>query len=190
MIVSVLSKPGREEISYRTFTGLTRQNPGVPFWIYRASSGPIVDFWDHLRAHRGCESLLALEDDIVTARNFFRYAEAWSSPHVTLFFHRNRTTLGRPVRAERLTFTQAVKIPGQVLERLCALERKIGRYPEEGGQDDDLARALLALDEPVVYHPSLVQHVGDVSVGWPGAKLDGRRALDFPGEDFDCLELL
>jgi hypothetical protein len=188
MIIIVGSKPGREEISFRTFAGLSEQNPGWPFWIYRSTGECIEEFWKILRAARGT-SLLFLEDDIVTTRNFFSYADAWSSPHVTSFFHCGRPSLGQPVSPEGMSYTQAVKIPQDVLERLCALKRRPGRHPKDGGQDDDLGRALKVLGESIVYHRSLVQHTGTVSLGWPGTKLEHRVALDYPGDHFDCLTL-
>jgi hypothetical protein len=149
----------------------------------------VSEFWKVLHAARGT-SLLFLEDDILTARNFFDFAAAWDSPHATSFFHCGRPRLGIPVSPEAMSFTQAVKIPAPVLEKLCAVTRKRGRHPEDGGQDDDFGRALELVGEQIIYHRSLVQHTGIVSLGWPGATLEKRVASDFPGQDFDCATLI
>jgi hypothetical protein len=189
VIVIVASKPGREWISFETIASLTRQNPGWPFWVYRSTGECVSEFWKVLHAARGT-SLLFLEDDILTSRSFFDYAAAWDSPHTTSFFHCGRPLLGEPVSPEAMSFTQAVKIPAPVLEGLCGLKRKRGKHPENGGQDDDLGRALEQLGESIIYHRSLVQHTGIVSLGWPGATLEKRVASDFPGQDFDCATLI
>lgn len=188
MKVVVLSGAGREEQSFRAIEELGLQNPGFPFWVYRSDvRGPREEFWCMLRAAwtQG-EDVLALEDDIVTARNFFRYAERWPSPHVTSFFHAGRPTLGEPVSAEGFSFCQAVKFPCSLLVRLFFAKP---RQHEGAGQDDDLGFRLQDLGEPVVYHRSLVQHVGAESLSWPGLTLAHRGAMDFPGLDFDCLSI-
>lgn len=182
MRVVILSAPGREHQSFRALTTLERQNPGWPIWLYRSPAHrPIAEFWAMLAAHRG-NDVLALEDDITSVRGFFDYAaNVWDSRHVTSFFHVNRPTLGEPVSPRSFSYCQAVKLPAAILGRLLDTVPR----PHTGGQDDDLGFRLEALREPVIYHRSLVQHVGVVSFAWHGMKLEGRQALDFPGEDFD-----
>jgi hypothetical protein len=180
--IAMLSAPGREATTWGTIAALERQNPGVAFWIFRSPLRPSVgDFWSMLRAFGG-DDVLFLEDDITSARNFFRYAEAWRAPHVTSFFHTRRPVLGVPVDGADFSFAQAVKVPGALLDRLSAAPRR-GQ-----GHDDDLGCALHAIGEKVIYHRSLVQHTGTLSLAWgPDRTLDHRVASDFVGEDYDCL---
>jgi hypothetical protein len=183
--VVVMSKPGREPTTMQMLLDLDRQNPGVPVWLYRSTAPGVPAFYEILAA-AGHGDLLFLEDDIVTTRNFLRYAAAWQSPHLTSFFHVTRPLLGAPVPARGFSFSQAVKLPSRVI----AMLRATPRIMHGGGQDDEIGHALGALGEPVIYHRSLVQHVGAISVTWGGMTLAHRAALDFPGEDFDCLSLL
>jgi len=189
MKIAILSAPGREEISARCFVQLRDRNPGVPFWIYRAGgTDPIRDFFAMLDASRGSD-LLALEDDVISCRNFFAYADCWYTPHLTSFFHGPRkVVLGVPQTARGFLFNQAIKIPARVLDGVCAVGPRVR---PGAAQDDALAEALAILDEPVIYHRTLVQHIGATSMIWPASvTLDHRTALDFPGEDFDALTLL
>lgn len=189
MIVVVNSCPGREEQSYETFTWLTRQNPGFPIWIYRCRIPDSVgEFWRMLEAFKD-HDVLALEDDVITARNFFAYAaELWTSPHVTSFFHPHAGSIvGRPTSPQGFHFTQAIKFPRAILARLLATPQ---RKHEGMGQDDDIGFRLHDLREPVIYHPTLVQHTGRRSLFWgPERSLEYREAKDFPGLDFDCLTI-
>lgn len=190
MRVAVLSGPGREARTWATLEQLAKQNPGVPFNVFRSSGrDPIGDFWALLELGRlAGGDLLALEDDIVTARNFLRYAARWRSPFVTSFFHPRRgVELGQPARADGHAFNQAIKIPRAMLELL--LQRPPARRPGSA-QDDALGEALASRGLPIVYHRSLVQHLGAVSTIW-GDKttLEGRTAVDFPGLEFDCLSI-
>ena len=184
--VLMLCAPGREAQSFAALTALERQNPGWPIWVYRSPlRRPITEFWRMLAPHRGSD-VLALEDDITSVRGFFDYvADLWRSPHVTSFFHVNRPILGVPVSARIFSYCQAVKLPAAILGRLLDTSPP----PHGGGQDDDLGMRLEILREPVVYHRSLVQHLGAVSLAWHGMPLDGREARDFPGEDFDLAQL-
>lgn len=186
----VLSAPGREEITWTTLEGLARQNPGQPFEVFRASgTDPIGDFWSMLRAQMAHgEDLLALEDDIVTARNFLAYAARWSSPHMTSFFflHGGGLEVGRPESPATFGGNQALWFP-------AALVGDLARYQphRQPGwlQDNALGYELGLRGERVVYHRSLVQHVGNTSLCRPGRPLGHIVAPDFPGEDFDCLKV-
>src|SRR4051794_3491605 len=84
----VLSAPGREHITAATRDSLIRQNPGEQWNFFAASGrGATADFWAMLRAQKPyTEDLLALEDDIVTARNFLRYVSRWRALYMTSFF--------------------------------------------------------------------------------------------------------
>ncbi len=190
MRIVVLSFAGREEQTARALAGLNRQNPGVPYLVWRTDDRDgIGDFHRivQLAAASG-ESLLFLEDDIVTARNFFRYASRWPRECVTSFFHTPRVrTLGVPVPAHGFQMSQALKVPAHVARAIAVGGRRL-LAGSGAGQDDELAACLCNLQERVIYHRSLVQHVGAVSVAWgPGRSLEHRTADDFPGEDFDCL---
>jgi len=189
-----ISAPGREAATVAMLQALERQNPGEPFWLYRDAERPSLNPFYRmlLTAAAQSDDVLFLEDDIVTARNFIRYAARWASPHVTSFFHVNRPVLGSPVSPVGFSFAQAVKLPAAVVARMIDNTAGIaaGRI-HAGGHDDEIGYALEALDERVIYHRSLVQHVGDVSLAWgPGRTLDHRVARDFPGEGFDCLSLV
>ena len=123
---------------------------------------------------------------MVTARNFIRYAERWQSPHLTSFFTASPALpRHRPIGAESFGYNQALKIPAQLVHRLVALEPLRHR----GWLQDNALGAALVSGELVIYHrPSLVQHVGRVSLCRPGGRFPV--AADFPGEVFDCLSLL
>lgn len=189
MVTWILSAPGREETTGAMLSSLAFQNPDAELRLYTASGRTAIgDFWGMLRqVHRetpGCD-LLALEDDIVTARNFIAYARRWEAPCLTSFF--NGRGFPEGLRDAKLFgFNQALKFPARLLERLAGgeLRAPIGRF-----QDDALAWELQRLGEPVYYHRSLVQHVGAQSLAHPGEGLEGRTASDFVGEDFDCLTL-
>lgn len=164
---------------------LERQNPGEAFYVYRAPGTAIAAFYDILDASGG-HDVLFLEDDIITARNFIRYAAAWPQPHVTSFFHPRRAGMV-PVPPRDFLFAQAVKIPAVV----GALMLTAPRFAHTGGHDDEIGHALTLLNEKVIYHPTLVQHVGEVSLAWgPNRTLADRVSDSFPGEAFDCLSLL
>jgi hypothetical protein len=187
----VLSAPGREAITEATLLGLARQNPGASFDCFRSRGGdPIRDFWGMLsvQAAHG-EDLLALEDDIVTARNFIPYAARWSSSHMTSFFflHGGGLQVGRPESPATFGGNQALWFPARLVRELARCEPR-----REPGwlQDNALSYELVRLGELVVYHRSLVQHVGNTSLCRPGRPLGHIVAPDFPGEDFDCLEAL
>lgn len=186
----IISAPGRAATTIEMVTALERQNPGEPFWIYRSPERPSIGpFYELLRAAAG-DDVLLLEDDIVTARNFIRFAAAWPSPHVTSFFHVSRQRLGEPVSPVDFSFAQAVKLPCRVVSRMLG---RAGRPHRQhgGGHDDEIGYALEELGEQVIFHRSLVQHVGATSLAWgPDRTLEHRTARDFPGEAFDCLTLL
>jgi len=183
----VISAPGRDSTTFDMVTALEAQNPGQSLWLYRSPIHPSIGpFYEMLRA-AGRDDVLFLEDDIVTARNFILYAARWQSPHVTSFFHANRPTLGTPVSPVGFSFAQAVKLPAPVIAWML----EAPRHQHGGGHDDEIGFALEAIGEPVVFHRSLVQHVGAISLAWgPGRTLEHRAARDFPGLQFDCLTLL
>jgi len=186
----VLSAPGREEISAATRDGLNRQNPGQPWNFFAASGrGAIVDFWAMLRAQAPyTEDLLALEDDIVTARNFLRYVSRWRSLYMTSFFFMAGGGLmpGRPESPTTFGCSQALWFPRRLVELLATMGPPAGARL----QDDALGVRLSELRTSVVYHRSLVQHVEAPSLARPGRGRDWIVAPDFVGEDFDCLTLL
>ena len=198
MRTMVISAPGRETTTLRTIMQLEEQNPGEPFWVYRSAEKPSIGpFYEMLRAacdgHTCCdddsEDVLFLEDDIVTARNFIRYVRELPTRFVTSFFHvaHQRRILDRPVEPYGFTFAQAVKFPARVVAKMV----NVAIRPHGGGHDDEIGYALTSIGEHVVYHRSLVQHTGNISLAWgPQQTLEHRVAMDFPGEDFDCLTLL
>ncbi len=190
MVTMVLRAPGRDATSETMLDALFDQNPAEQVTVYAASGRTAIgDFWGMLHTARrgspGCD-LLALEDDIVTARNFIAYARRWQADCLTSFF--NGRGFPEGLRDAKLFgFNQALKIPARLLEQLT---QDVQRVPVGRFQDDALAWELQRLGEPVYYHRSLVQHVGAQSLVKPGQTLEGRTASDFVGEDFDCLTLL
>lgn len=186
----VLSAPGREAQSRAMLNHLRHQNPGELYQVHRSSgTDPIGDFWELFQhcTYVG-EDLLALEDDIVTARNFLRYVERWDSPHMTsfCFMGGNGTRQGVPESPATFGGNQALWFPSDLVADLAMCEP-----PRERGwlQDNALACQLQQLGECVFYHrPSLVQHLEGPSIAAPGRPWHPR-AVDFPGEAFDCLSL-
>jgi hypothetical protein len=175
-------------ITGRTLAQLVAQNPDQQLRIFSNPPGnAIADYWRLLRlAAAAGESALILEDDILSARRFIAYVRTWQSPHMTSFFVAGgvRRT-GRPEHPRDFGFSQALWFPWLVLDQLTRTEP-----PQKAvGWDHALAIVLGQLGESVVYHRSLVQHVGDVSLYRPGRTLEGLTAIDFVGEDFDCLSL-
>jgi len=168
---------------------LASQNPGQQIEVYRAAGrGGIPDFWQMLTFCCSGDDLLALEDDVITARNFIRYVAAWRAPHVTSFFFMCGGGLapGRPEDPRTFGYNQALWFPAHLLKQIAA-----ARPPATARfQDDALGAVLAELGEKVIYHRSLVQHEGTVSICQPGRTLEDRRAPDFVGVDFDCLSLL
>jgi hypothetical protein len=188
----VLSAPGREDITRSTLIRLEGQNAGEPFELFRGTGrGGIADFWSMLRYAAGAgEELLALEDDIVTARNFLRFAARWRAPYMTSFFFLAGGGLrtGRPEDPCTFGGNQALWFPADLVGRVAAATPPAASRL----QDDALGAVLSELGEKVIYHRSLVQHTGTVSLCQPGRTLNesGRLAADFVGEAFDCRELL
>src|SRR5262245_41016639 len=167
MRVMVMSTPGRELVTARMLADWHRQNPtSPPVWVHSSTVKPgIVAFYEMLEASDG-DDVLFLEDDIVTARNFVEYARQWDAGWVTSFFHVGRLVLNTPVSATGFSLSQAVKLPAGVIARMLSRRRRAHHYTHRGGQDDEIGAALSALGELVVYHRSLVQHVGAESVCW------------------------
>lgn len=182
----VLSAPGREAISWATIANLRRQNPGEPFSVFCAPGrGGIADFWSLLAAAAAAgDDALLLEDDVVTARNFIRFASRWQAPFMTSFFLFGGQQLMEPEDPRAFGGNQALWFPRGLLAQLAATD------PPASGrlQDDALGAVLAERGESVLYHRSLVQHVGEASLCRPGHKFMPR-APDFVGEDFDCLTL-
>ncbi len=196
MKTMVISRPGRDDTTIAMIAALERQNPGEPFWVYRSDESPSIGpFYEMLKAAAngigsgGYDDVLFLEDDIITARNFIRYARELTTRFVTSFFHvpHQKRVLDVPSPAYGFSFAQAVKLPARVVAMMLAAKL----YKHGGGHDDEIGYALTGLGEPVVYHRSLVQHVGERSLAWgPDTTLVNRVAADFPGAEFDCLTLL
>lgn len=186
----VLSAPGRELASRAALNSLRLQNPGELYYVHRSTGAdPIGDFWELFRqyAYVG-EDLLALEDDVVTARNFLAYAARRRSPHLTsfCFMGGQGTEQGRPQSAATFGGNQALWFPARLVATLAAREPL---RPPGWLQDNALAHELQVLGECVYYHrPSLVQHLEGPSIAAPGRRWHPR-AVDFPGEAFDCLSL-
>ena len=186
----VLSAPGREPQSRAMLNNLRHQNPGEHYHVLRPPAGdPIGSFWwllDCAAAAGG--DLLALEDDISTARNFLAYAAGWRCPSMTsfCFMGAQGTEQGRPQSPETFGGNQALWFPAPLVAKLAAREPL--RLPG-WLQDNALAHELQVLGECVYYHrPSLVQHLEGPSIAAPGRRWHPH-AIDFPGEAFDCLSL-
>lgn len=194
MKTMVMSAPGRETTTMAMVAALERQNPGEAFWVYRTRNHPVWSFYEILRAAAvvdaggvGFDDVLFLEDDVVTALNFIRYARELPTRFVTSFFHVGRTDIDKPTSPRGFFFSQAMKFPARVVAQLVARAARV----HGEGTDDEIGVALDALGEHVVYHRSVVQHVGTRSIAWgPEKTLEKRVADDFVGEDFDCLTLL
>lgn len=182
----ILSAPGREAISWATVANLRRQNPGEPFSVFCAPGrGGIADFWSLLAAAAAAgDDALLLEDDVVTARNFLRFAGGWQAPFMTSFFFvYGGQQLLEPEDPRTFGGNQALWFPRGLLTTLAAIQPPATARL----QDDALAVILADLGESVLYHRSLVDHTGTLSLCRPGQWMP--RATDFIGEDFDCLAL-
>lgn len=194
MKVVIMSAPGRELVTLATIENIERQNPGEPFAVYRTRNHPVWSFYEILRGALVVDNdgirfddVLFLEDDIVTARNFIRYARELPTRFATSFFNVKRLVIGEAVSATGFAFSQAIKFPGAVVAKLVTAAVS----PRGQGTDDEVGTALAVVGEPVVYHRSLVQHVGDRSIAWgPEKTLDHRAAVDYVGDEFDCMTLL
>ncbi len=144
-----------------------------------------------------------LEDDVVLCRNALAYMErvqlpenldlvSWYDGHAV-----ERISLpGRPagghivaVQAERFACLQAVTYPQRTIRRLLEAPAA-ARWREPHGGDNLIAEVLRGRHYGV-HLPNLVDHVGADSIVSPGQSLEGmRRARNFPGADFDALQLL
>jgi hypothetical protein len=147
--------------------------------------GSVADFWLLLRTFQG-RDLVVLEDDVFPCRNAVPYMARWDVPRFTSFFNPRGFPVGpRTVANECFTYSQAMKIPRALAERL-----RVADPASTGVHDHDnaIGKLLIGWGEPVYYHRSLVEHLALHSVG----RVSGPRPLtppDYVGRDFDALTL-
>jgi hypothetical protein len=217
----VTAIPGREAMTARTLelldqVGAAEEFPGRKVLFWTGMSPPALplgswrllwlprrptcaknDLWWMLPHVPTGDDLILLEDDIEPCRNLVPYLEVWRTPPgaaFTTFFNGRRVCPGlQPALGpdgRGFWFSQCLKLPASFVELAAATDVSAGRYSV--GQDVALGRVAADAGLGVWYHTSLVQHVGEESVGAPGSRLTGRRAPapDFVGPDFNALTLL
>ena len=219
--IVVLGCPGREELTFQTVAlfdghggGADLDVPKVLYWNGRTpppavppgwkvewgrkhdddADGPAKrcrdDVWRMLRWAGDCD-LVYLEDDVVPCRNALPFMVRWPIPLFTTFFNIRSLREGPwTIDVSGFWGTQAVKIPARILSRFQAEGAEKPRFAHFG-QDMVFSDLLTAWKEQIFVHRSIVQHVGEVSIFQPRAKLTGARApaADFPGVDFDAGQL-
>jgi hypothetical protein len=208
--VLVLACPGRERITRATLDALAgiggaRQLPDarlVIWWVgeeppprrpspewtlvhtHRKPLGHRHDYWAALAfADDLGGDLVIMEDDVQPCTNAVPYMARYQSPHLTTFCNLRRSRPGI-YSADGFHGTQAIKFPERLLERVVQAgpdSQYVMHSPHNG--DTRLAHLLIAWGERVNHHRSLVQHVGDVSLCMPGAKLRGNGRA--PVSDWD-----
>ena len=216
--VVVLGCPGREETTFSTVAALDGHGGGSNldggkflYWNGETPPPPVpkgwsvewgrrdegdshrptrtrVDVWRMLRWAGNCD-LVYLEDDVLPCRNALLYMHVWPSEKFTTFFNIRNLPHG-PWTIDNAGWwgSQAAKIPARLLSRFQAdgAEKTKSLH---FGQDMVMSRLLQSWKEQIYVHRSIVQHVGDVSIFQPGAKLTAARApaRDFVGYDYDAL---
>lgn len=164
--------------------------------------GMMVDWYKILAWVPNGADWIFLEDDVLPCRNairrivdvelpadvgllsFFDLRNEWPRPGIW----RNKEWDG-PGKRRHLYGSQAVKIPAAVVAGMKAFG--VERRPFSANWDTWMGVAVDELGLRVAhYSPSLVQHVGMLSVAYPtGQKNEPNRPWTghFPGEDFDAL---
>jgi hypothetical protein len=216
--IIMLAVDGRREITMGTLAALSYEcgarktlhwigdnpPPRVPGWDLAfwpgKPSGQKLDMWRALSMavrETPDADIVYLEDDVLPCKNALTKVVAWNSPYTTLFINTRGVRPGVRL-VDNIGFwpLQCVKIPAPVARRLAAenplAKQWQDKIPNLNINDGDLTigRMLKAWGLMYYQHQSLFQHVGDVSLCNPRAKLTGARvAQDFPGVDFDALTL-
>lgn len=142
------------------------------------------DLWRLMRDVVGDRDLVLFEDDVAPCLNAALYISRWDLPHFTTFHNMMRRSGLQLIDRHRFFWgIQSVKIPARLVARFIAAGDTDARPQLAGeGGDTRFGRLLMSWDERIYHHKSLVQHVGEFSVGNPGARLAGIRA---PAADFD-----
>lgn len=126
--------------------------------------------------------LVVFEDDVVPCRNAVPYMAAWPADCFTTFFNMRRLGPGRrQIDGMGFQGTQAWKAPARLVDRFLVAGDTAPKGNHHGG-DTRIGLLLKEWREPIWYHRSLVQHVGERSIDNPSGKLTGLRA---PAPDFD-----
>lgn len=156
----------------------------------------LTDFWRMVAAVPEDEDWVFLEDDIWPCRNAMTKIATVEVPRdvglLSFFDMRNQFPspgIWRdvPAPAQHLWGSQCVKFPAWVLPKLKEYARE--KKDPIRGWDTWVGRAVNDMGYQVAhYAPSLVQHVGMVSIAYANVPHDGRPITrNFPGEDFDAL---
>lgn len=162
-----------------------------PGWVMmltgRPPEGHRRDLWHVLRFAQGYgpeTDLVLFEDDVIACRNAVRYIVGFDDTHLTTFCKLRRTAPGI-YSAHGFHGTMSLKVPARLLARLCAAgpdSRHVNHSIQNG--DTRIAHLLIEWGELVNHHRSLAQHVGEISICKPGAKLRGNGRA--PASDFDA----
>lgn len=142
------------------------------------------DLWRIMRDVVGARDLVLFEDDIVPCKNAALYIARWDLPHFSTFHNMMRRSGLQLIDRNRFFWgIQSVKIPARLVTKFVDAGDTDARPVLKGeGGDTRLGRLLMEWGERIYHHQSLVQHVGEFSVGNPGARLAGIRA---PAADFN-----
>lgn len=152
----------------------------------REREGHRKDLWRIMGTVPEGEDLIVFEDDVIPCRNAVAYMARWQSSLFTTFFNMRQPGEGpHPVHPVfGFWGTQAFKAPARLVRQFLSAgdtDTTAPSFQNDGG-DSWIGKLLRRWGEPIYYHRSLVQHVGQRSVHRPHAKLKGLRA---PARDFD-----
>ena len=155
---------------------------------------------------RNVDSLLFFEDDIVLCKNAVaRMLEVDCPSHCTFvsFFDNNRgrsskwgiqtSSLPKDFNGQLFHGTLAMSFPKKTIEFLADKDPFSLRTDQPHRQADTVMAEICATSPwPHVAHhiPSLVRHVGEISVAWPEKKRTKQDLIpeSYQGDDFDPLE--
>ncbi len=164
-------------------------------------NGMMPDFWKMLLSVPDDQDWIFLEDDCAPCKralefmvrvdvpddvgvlSFFDLRNEFPSPGI----HRNKEW-DSPGNRRHLYGAQALKIPARVLPQLKAYAREQRRFSANWDTWTGLAIDDMKL-RVAHYAPSLVQHLGAISVAYPGTTHTRPTTLNFPGEDFDAFDV-
>lgn len=151
------------------------------------------------------EQLFYFEDDIVLCKNALHIMHAVEIPNDVAFLaycdlkdigsrFGIATAIGHDPAAPPATGghwgNQALVLPHRSLQLLIDIEPPEWAYPY--ASDVYISTIMVSGSSPIqkygVFYPSLVQHVGDISIVSPGALLNrwGRDTMSFVGESYDA----
>lgn len=165
-------------------------------------NGMMPDFWSILKTIPDDQDWIFLEDDITPCKNAIRKMVEVQIPDdvglLSFFDLRNqwfKPGIWRNLVEQHLYGTQALKVSRRFIPEIKRMgrEQAAGLVKDRWSQNWDLWLGFAVQrcnGAPRVAHyvPSLVQHIGMISMAYPDSVEQRPLAHNFPGEKFDAMK--